>query len=581
MGLKTITPPRIFSIEFFRRQLATVDALPQLSFLAVAVGLITGAVIIIFRMLIDYALIWMLGSNEGFEELTSVYRLVYPLTGCVLIGLLLLRLRPSERRVGVVHVMERLTRHQGHLPLKNAVVQFFGGIIALVSGVSGGREGPAIHLGAASASLIGQTFQLPNNSMRVLVACGSAAAIASAFNTPIAGVIFAMEVVMMEYAIGRLLPVIIAAVTSTFLSHYFVGSEAAFAVSADSIQSLAEVPYIVFAGVIIGCLAAAFNKTIQWFARFSHWPVLVRFALAGAITGAAALVTPEIMGVGYDSLSAAMLGNLTLTTLIAIVILKSITNAAAVGFGLPVGLIGPTLVIGAAVGGIVGIIGQQLQPENAASVGFYVMLGMSAMMAAVLQAPLAALMAVLELTANPHLILPAMLIIVVATLMASEVFKSKSVYLMTLDSLGLQYPRGPMTLHLQNAGVTAIMSREFVRLSQIVSRLEAERALEKNPHWIIVDNDMGQLRSALTPADLRAFLTQHEDVDEIDLLKLPGRRKDVAGIDARATVEQAQIALSAGEVEALCVQRMSAPMIFPVMGVITQESIDNYTEVGL
>ena len=113
--------------------------------------------------------------------------------------------------------MERLSRHQGHLPAKNALVQFFGGILALATGQSGGREGPVIHLGAASASLMGQAFRLPNNSVRVLVACGTASAIAGSFNTPLAGVIFAMEVVMMEYTLGSFIPVIIAAVVTTVM----------------------------------------------------------------------------------------------------------------------------------------------------------------------------------------------------------------------------------------------------------------------------------------------------------------------------------------------------------------------------
>jgi CIC family chloride channel protein len=558
-----------------------VDALPQLSLIAVAVGLITGCVIIGFRLAIDYALVWLIGDKEHFEGLHTAARFAYPFGGGLLIGIFLLRLSPSERRVGVVHVMERLSRHQGYLPLKNALVQFAGGITALVSGISGGREGPAIHLGAASASLIGQTFRLPNNSMRILVACGSAAAIASAFNTPIAGVIFAMEVVMMEYTIGSFLPVIIAAVTSTFLSHYFLGNAPAFTVSADSMQSLSEVPFIVFAGVIVGCVAAAFTTGIQWFTRFAHWPIMYRAMLAGGITGVAALSTPEIMGVGYDSLSNAMLGKLTISTLIAIVVLKSVTNAAAVGLGLPVGLIGPTLVIGAALGALVGMLGQNLQPDSAATIGFYAMLGMAAMMAAVLHAPLAALMAVLELTANPNLILPAMLIIVVATLISSELFRRKSVYLMTLETLGLEYPPSPATLHLQKAGVTSIMSRSFVRLPQHVIPQKAAEALQSNPQWIIVNDQEGELRSALSSADLRVFLDERGAQEPaIDLLKLPGMRKDVVGIDSRATVEEAQMLLRERGVEALCVQQLAAPMLTRVMGVITQQNIDNYREVG-
>ena len=176
------------SLDFFRRQLAGVNALPQLSFLALLVGLMTGLVILLFNAAVDVVLArWVLGTHsEDFESLSLFLRMLLPCAGGLAIGTALMRMRRRDTRVGVVHVMERLSRHQGQLPLRNAAIQFFGGIVALISGQAGGREGPAIHLGAAASSLIGQAFELPNNSVRTLVACGTAAAIAGSFNTPIA-----------------------------------------------------------------------------------------------------------------------------------------------------------------------------------------------------------------------------------------------------------------------------------------------------------------------------------------------------------------------------------------------------------
>ena len=205
--------------------------------------------------------------------------------------------------------MERLSRHQGHLPAGNALVQFFGGAAALLSGQSGGREGPAIHLGAATASLLGCTRHLPKNSMRTLVACGTAAALASAFNTPVAGVIFAMEVVMMEYSFGNFLPVIIASVTAAFSAHLFLGPEPPLNAPPPEMRSLAEVPFVCLAGLAIGCLAAGFNRLLAGFAALSAWPFLARAGLAGALTGIAALATPGVRGMGYDTLNSAMAGN--------------------------------------------------------------------------------------------------------------------------------------------------------------------------------------------------------------------------------------------------------------------------------
>ncbi len=585
-----------------------MEALPQLSFLAVAVGLFTGGVIHLFRVSVEVIGSWILPAGpESFEQLSHAERFALPVIGAVLLAVFLSRLSAGDRRVGVVHVMERLSRHQGYLPVKNALVQFFGGILALATGQSGGREGPAIHLGAASASLMGQAFRLPNNSIRVLVACGTASAIAGSFNTPLAGVIFAMEVVMMEYTLGSFIPVIIASVVTTVMTQYFFGGEAAFTVAEQELGSLTELPFIVLAGFAAGCVAAGFNRCVQLFASLANRPFWMRVLLAGALTGAAAQIAPGVMGVGYDTVSAAMLGDIALSTLLVIVVLKLIASSAAVGLGLPVGLIGPTFVVGAALGGALGYLGHYLQPGAEISIALYVMLGMTAMMAAVLQAPLAALMAVLELTANPSLMLPAMLIIVVASLTASVVFKQKSVFLSTLDTLGLKYPPDPVTAHLQRAGVISIMNRDLVRLPVECTRDDAEVAMRTQPIWVVVESNPGDVRCVLRATDLRAHLESESGVDQearpdstaadsqqnetlhddnekaaatLDLMEIPGLRLDVANLDYRATLAEAQEVLSELKTEALCIRRTTAPMIETVLGVITQQDIDNYRNPG-
>lgn len=566
-------------LEFFRSRLATVEAVPQLALVAVITGIVTGAVIIAFRTGIELTLASLLpgGDPEDFEALSRQIRFALPLAGGLLLGLMLQPLPPFRRRVGVVHVMERLSRHQGHLPLANAAVQFLGGMFALITGQSGGREGPAVHLGAAASSRLGTAFQLPNNSMRTLVGCGTAAAIGASFNTPIAGVIFAMEVVMMEYTIVSFVPVILAAVTATLLTYTVYGPDPAFVVPPLSLHSLSEVPYLVFAGILLGGLAAMFNRLVQSFARLSTWPMWCRGLIAGGITAAGAMVVPQVLGIGYDTVNAAMLGDVAITVLALLVIVKLVTTAASVGLGLPVGLIGPSLVIGAAFGGVLGDVGRAFQPDAASSIGFYVMLGMSAMMAAVLQAPLAALMAVLELTANPNIIVPAMLVIVLATLTASQLFGQRSVFLATLDTLGLQYPPSPVSLHLQRAGVTSLMHRDFVRVAEVLAPADARAALDSKPRWLVVESDDGTPRCVLMASDLEAFLDQHQKDEPINLMSLPGLRKDVATIDTQATLQQALDRLHETGVEALCVTRTSAPMIRPIVGVLTRNEIDRYT----
>ena len=427
--------------DLFRRQLAGIDTLPTLSILGVVAGVLTGAVMVLFRWLLDGAA-WLLRGQdaESFENLSAATYLFMPICAAVVLGFAFNRLPPASRRLGVVHVMERLANHRGKLPWRAAWHQFAGTLVGLTGGLSGGYQGPAVHIGAAASGQLGEWFRLPPRGVRTLVACGVAGAIGASFNTPLAGVVFAMEVVMMEYTIIGFMPVILATVTATVVNRWALGDALAFSVPETELNSLLEVPYIMLAGLVVGVVGGVFIVLVKTCAEFEKWPFWMKAAVAGAVTGGLALVTPAVLGVGHDTVNEALLGQLAWTTLLVILVAKIVASAACVGVGLPVGMIGPTLVIGALAGGLLGEAGNAMAPGEASEPALYVMLGMAAMMAAVLQAPLAALVAVLELTGNPNIILPAMVIIVVAMLTVRLVFKQRSVFLTTLEGLGIQYP---------------------------------------------------------------------------------------------------------------------------------------------
>ncbi|MDX1527893.1 MAG: chloride channel protein, partial [Gammaproteobacteria bacterium] len=414
-----------------RDHLAHAEALLPLAVVGLISGLVTGGVIIAFRWLTENAqlLLTPVTGPEAFEWLSWPYRLGLPIAGGLLIGVIFQRASLGSRQVGVVHVMERLAYHSGRMPWRNAVLQFFGAALSIMSGHSVGREGPVIHVGAASSSLLGQWLGFPNNSIRVLVACGVAASIAASFNTPIAGVIFAMEVVLMEYTLVGFTPVILAAVAATSLTRVVYGSAPAFDIPIMQMTSLWELPYILLVGVVLGAAAALFIYGIRFVdERCRELPLWIRTGAAGVITGLCALVAPEIMGIGYDTVELTLLGEMALGALVLVAVMKLVATVACISLGLPGGLIGPTVVMGAAVGGALGVVGHSLVPDMSSSEGFYAMLGMGAMMGATLQAPLAALMAVLELTANSNSILPGMFAIVTATLTTRVVFKQRSVF---------------------------------------------------------------------------------------------------------------------------------------------------------
>ncbi len=575
----------------FRERLGAADALPQLALLGFFVGIITTLVILLFRWCIESALSLYLpnGDPENFEGLSDLLRVTLPLSGALLIAIIWFKLDVVYRKTGVPYVMERLAYHQGYMSVKSLIVQFLAGFLTIASGQSSGREGPAVNLGSASASIMGQYFKLPNNSIRILIACGCAAAISASFNTPIAGVIFAMEVVLMEYSLIGFTPIIIASVAAAFASQVIYGPEPAFFVPQLYLSSPYEIPYIILCGLIIGCISAIFVRLLLKTMKTVQLNIFFRILLAGMITASGAYFFPEIMGIGYDTVNHTFTGEIALGLLLGIMLAKLLVTATTLGLGMPSGMIGPTLFIGATTGGALGIIAQWLMPNIASSTGFYAMLGMGAMMGSVLQAPLAALMAILELTQNPNIILPGMLVIVVSSMFANTVFKQKSVFITALEAQGLNYNSSPTIQALRSVSVLAIMDRKFARAQKHVSWSEAEEVLRQRPNWIIIHNDKSEPISLLPAVDLVRYMEQKnpaeskvekkdsekEKAKNIALLEIPAQRQDFVHIYYQATLEEALKRLNKDAKDALLVERDSGGLK-RTLGVVTQNDINRY-----
>lgn len=563
-----------------RWRLFNSEAVLLLSILGVGCGLLAGAVILLFRFVVETAQAAMLGGDpEQFESLSMLHRFLLPVLGALVIGLYAsIVSRRGGWEVGVTHVMRRVAYHQGQLPLREALHQFVTGALSLISGHSVGREGPAIHLGAASGSQLGQRLGLPNNSIRTLVACGTAAAIGASFNTPLAGVAFAMEVVMMEYTIAGFLPVILAAVSATALNQLVYGAAPAFVVPALKLHGLIELPYVLIAGIAMGPLAALFIRLVDLVRRISvNRPIALQMAAGGIGVGACAVFVPEVMGVGYDTVNHALLGLAPVSVLIGVVALKILATSMAIGFRLPGGLIGPTLVIGAAAGGALGTLGAWLTPTVVTTPGLYALLCMGAMMAATLRAPLAALTAMLELTANPNIILPGMLVVVTATLVAGEFFRTESIFLTLLRPAGGAARMRAIREALTQLGIARLMDRRLAVLPCKVERARLDDALLSDPRWLILEPGPGEAPAAIVPAgDVLAFLQLSQEAGEIDLMSIPAKRLQAAPVEMRATLSEALDALRKHEAEALYVVQTTVPGIRRYYGVVTRTDLERH-----
>ena len=558
-----------------RTRLAGKQALFVLSILGIVSGVAVGLVVSLFRYLIELpqTLFFPDGIVDNYEALSWQIRLLLVSGGGLLLGLMFYLISHMPMRVGVIHVLERLTYNEGYLPFKNVVMQFVGGVIAIVSGQSVGKEGPSVHLGAATSSLLGQYLYLPNNSIRTLVGCGSAAAIAAAFNTPLAGVIFAMEVILMEYTIAGFAPIILAAVSATVVSQLLYENEFVFDVQMINLQSLMELPLIIVMGIVIGGIAAIFIKCCRFCsAKGQNIHICLRMTLAGVLVGIIALVSPEIMGIGYDTVNLVLIGQIGIASLMIILLAKLIATSICIGFNIPGGLIGPSLFMGAMVGGL---LAQSLNLAGLphSGVALYALLGMGAMMSATLNAPLASLLALLELTGNHNIIFPAMLAVVSANLAAQELFKSQSIFLSQFQALGLDYRNDPVSQHLRRIGLQAVINPSFVISVAEIDRNVAKKLLLDNPDWVLIKRNE-ELSHVLLPAtDLARFLDNDES-EQINLMDIPAKRRELASVSIESTLQHVQQLMNQEGVEALYAITRLGRSADRINGVITAEDVE-------
>lgn len=568
-------------IKQFRHSLADIDALPQLTLLGVLVGILSGLLIIAFRLLIELPLsISLPGHSENFEGLPRALHFILPVAGALLIGIALHYIPEKFRDVSVGNVLERFHNYQGRMPAGNFLVQFFGGILCLISGQSVGREGPAVHIGASAASLFGQWLQLPNNSLRTLIGCGVAAAIAASFDTPVAGVIFAMEVVLMNYSIIGFIPIMMAAVCGAFITRLTFGEAEFFTATDLNMHGLWEIPLMIIAGLIIGLVATLYMRLQLGFSRFRHYPIALRVIAAGCVTGLLALVAPEILGLGYDTVNMALDGNIAFQALVVILLAKLLATTFSIAMGMPGGLIGPQLFLGACIGAIIGNVVNLIFPDSVSNSGFYVLLGMAAMMGSVINAPLAALMAVLELTYNPSVMFPSMLIIVVSCLTTRQLFQCEGIFIEQLKIGGKSLDASPAQQILSNIGVRSAMKTAFVECQTEITLAAAKHHLENNPLWIVI-HSKDQQKILLRASDLAVYLaSEHpalQQPESIDLLEIPGQRFTLSPIHELATLYEAQQLLHHQQADALFVtpQVQSSPEA-KVLGIITHNTIENH-----
>lgn len=467
----------------FKKRLSLPRTSWQMCLLATLGGAISACLIILFTMSIDAIQLLYMDKRDDYSSLDPLSRFQLPIIGAIVILFFAWITGYKYLRTGIPFVLHRLRVAHGVIPLRNTVHQFFGSAIALGTGFSVGREGPAVHLGAACSSFIGRFFHLPHNSIRTLCACGIAAGISASFNTPIAAVIFVMEVILREYKIHIFIPVMMASIVGSLITSSFYGTAHELAFFDTIALQYHHYPFLVLLGIFLGIVAFFFNRYLVALVKASgKHHIVPRILLAAIITSALGYAVPFAMGTDLSAIGFSLENNMNFHLLAGLLVAKIILTIVALGLGIPGGLVGPILGIGAIAGACASVVVAQYFPSAHIHSDF-ALVGMAGFMAATLNAPLAALLAVVELSNQLEVVVPAMIVIASASVTSGQFFRNRSAFVMQLEVQKLIYREPPLEKSLQRVGVIGVMNEKF-------HLLEAEKYKNKDSYQQKrVDND--------------------------------------------------------------------------------------------
>jgi H+/Cl- antiporter ClcA len=479
----------IISIAAIRKHLALPKTSWQICLLAIIGGCASAFLVVLFTLTIEQIQQLYLIKRDDYNSLDEVSRFDLPIIGSLIILLIAWLTGYKYLRTGIPFVLHRLKVAHGVIPFKNTLNQFWGSAIALASGFSVGREGPAVHLGAACSSYLGSVLKLPYNSIRTLCACGIAAGIAATFNTPIAAVIFVMEVIMREYKVHIFVPVMLAAIVGSLITRSVFGTSHNFQYFHTIALEQHHYFSLAILAIILGILAAGFNKYLVLIIKQSvKYHIVPRLMLAAFITGSLGYLVPGAMGTGTTAIDLSLTSNLPLGFLLSLLAAKLLMTMFALGLGIPGGIIGPTIGIGAIAGACAGAIVIQVLPGEHLGSDF-ILMGMAGFMAASLNAPLAALLAVVELSGQLELVLPAMIVITIASIVSRQLCKNESIFTMQLDAQNLLYRKPPIEESLQNIGALAVMKDNVLILEQASDRTIIGELLNSHDSQLIINKE--------------------------------------------------------------------------------------------
>jgi len=474
---------------------------------AVVVGLLSGVGVWAFKELIELVhLIAFDGIGHELGHIGGWTVALLPVLGGLVVGFIMHYIVGTERRHGVSGIMEAVALAGGRLRYWRIPSKVAAAAISIGAGASVGPEDPSVQLGAGIGSMFGQMLRLSDKRIRAMVAAGAAGGIAAAFNAPIAGVFFALEIILGELAGSSFGIVVIAAVVSAVFTQAVSGIQPAFHIPAYAFHSAWELPFYIVLGLLAGPVAAYYSRLVyamQDFFRGLELPRWAKPAAAGLTVGIVGIFLPQIFGVGYETIDKILNdAQLAVWLLLVLLVAKLVLTTISIGGGFPGGVFAPSLFLGATLGAAVGSIAEHLFPNLGIAPPAFALVGMAAVLAGTVHAPLTAIILLFEMTNDYRIILPLMFAVAIS-LLISQRMRRESIYTYALARKGIRIERGRDVEVLEALTVGEVMQHDPPTLRESDTVVAAAEILMRlRRHGLPVVNKAGELVGIVTVQDI-------------------------------------------------------------------------------
>lgn len=545
--------------------------------LGVVVGLLGGIGSVGFRYLI-MLFQWLIFGNG--EDLGSVaptlswyHVLLGPVIGGAVVGPLVYFFAREAKGHGVPEVMNAVAMEGGVIRKRVVVVKSLASAICIGSGGSVGREGPIVQIGSAIGSSLGQILRMPDSQMRILVGCGAAAGIAATFNAPIAGAIFALEIILADFALTTFTPIILSSVIATVVSRAFLGNYPAFQVPQYDLHAYGELGLYVILGLLAGGVAVAFTTILYKMEDLwdsIKFPEYLKTPIGGLMIGGLALYFPQVMGVGYGAIDKVLQNQEVWMMMLLLVPVKILATSLTIGSGGSGGIFAPSLFMGAMAGGAFGYAVNVIFPGYTAMPAAYAIVGMGAVVAGTTHAPIQAFLILFELTQDYLIITPLMICCVISTVVAKRL-KKESIYTLKLIRRGVNIEAGRDVNILKTLSVKDFMTArpETVLESTHLGRLITVLPYSQHTSFPVT-NSGGELVGMLSLRDFREVVFE-------DSLRDVVIARDIATIPAISVTEDDNLATALNLINDNSIERLPVTASHGdsrrVVGILSQRDV--------